>query len=104
MLKNAAPVAAILALSACQVALDDVAPRPDAGHRPSVSQMRLACEKQAGRENRRVLKIGNFRTVTGSRGREIGAASVVTVVRESQVFDIQCNYNFDDRQVRLTEA
>jgi hypothetical protein len=49
-----------------------------------------------------VRSIGAFVTVTGSRGREIGAAAPMQVSRAGQVRPVQCNYSFGDRQVRLT--
>jgi hypothetical protein len=72
--------------------------------RPTSAEMRNACATAAQRQDLGVLRVGEFRTVTGSRGVEIGAAAVMTVVRNSQVFDLRCNYSFGDRQVRLTEV
>ena len=102
MLRNSVPIIAIFALSACQMDVGDILSTPDAGNRPSKSEMRLACEKRAERDGQRVLKIGEFRTVTGSGGREIGAAAPMEVKRDKQKSSVQCNYSFGDGQVRLT--
>jgi hypothetical protein len=70
--------------------------------RPSTAEMRNACTRSAQSQDLGVVRIGEFRTVTGSRGVEVGTTAVMTVVRNSQVFDLRCNYSFADRQVRLT--
>jgi hypothetical protein len=72
--------------------------------RPSTAQMRDACSRSARSQDLGVVRIGEFRTVTGSRGAEVGATAVMTVVRNSQVFDLRCSYSFGDGLVRLTEV
>jgi hypothetical protein len=70
--------------------------------RPTTAELRNACQSAAQRQNLGVLRLGEFRSVTGPGGAETGAAAVMTVVRNSQVFDLRCTVGFADRQVRLT--
>ena len=96
-------VVAIPALAGCQLMLEPPAPAVPGGlDRPSTSELRSACTQQAARQGLLVRSIGTFATITGSRGREIGAAAPMEVSRLGQRQSVQCNYSFGDRQVRIT--
>src|SRR6056297_3454593 len=93
-------VVAIPALAGCQLMLEPPAPAVPGGlDRPSTSELRSACTQQAARQGLLVRSIGTFATITGSRGREIGAAAPMEVSRLGQRQSVQCNYSFGDRQV-----
>lgn len=97
-------LAAIVLLAGCELELAGppaVQPPPT---QPGDEQLRTMCTNAAQGQNLGVLRIGEFLTVTGSGGMEIGSTATMTVVRESQVFDMRCNYSFGDRQIRLTEV
>jgi hypothetical protein len=91
-----------LAVAGCQLTLEPETEIPVKPNKPSTSELRSACTQQAARQGLMVRSIGTFATVTGSRGREIGAAAPMEVSRSGQRQSVQCNYSFGDRQVRLT--
>lgn len=103
MFKKFLIVVAIPVLAGCQLTVVPPTPAVPGGlDRPSTSELRSACTQQAARQSLLVRSIGTFATVTGSRGREIGAAAPMEVLRSGQRQSVQCNYSFGDRQVRIT--
>lgn len=102
-MKNSLIILFALAVSGCQVTLETETVTPGTSSRPSVSELRNACTQQAVRQGLLVRSIGTFATVTGSKGREIGAAAPMEVSRLGQRQSVQCNYSFGDRQVRITD-
>ncbi len=97
-------LAAAFVLAGCE--LDMAGPqsveRPP--ERPGTEALRSQCTTAAHNQNLGVLRVGDFRTVTGSQGLEIGSTATMTVVRDSQVFDMRCSYSFGDQEIRLTEV
>lgn len=101
-MRNYVVIACALAVAGCQLTLEPETEIPVTSNRPSTSELRSACTQQAARQGLLVRSIGTFATVTGSRGREIGAAAPMEVSRFGQRQSVQCNYSFGDRQVRIT--
>lgn len=102
MLRPCAALALAFVVAACQVEITPPAPTPQPGPKPTVSQMRDTCVRTAGQQGYRTSNISNFVPVTGSRGREIGAAATMRVVRNARASNIRCNYSYGDRMARLT--
>ncbi|MCC5965978.1 MAG: hypothetical protein JJU24_07560 [Natronohydrobacter sp.] len=97
-------IATIVLLAGCELELagpPGVQPPPA---KPGTAELRSMCTNAAQAQDLGVLRTGEFLTVTGSGGMEIGSTAIMTVVRDSQVFDMRCNYSFGDRQIRLTEV
>lgn len=96
-------VLALSALTACQISIEEpvVQPVPQTA-RPSMSEMRAACAREARAQRMAVLQFGEFRTVTLSRGIEVGASSLMRVSRDGFLEDARCSYGFGDRRARIT--
>lgn len=100
-------LAAALALSACQIDIVEPGPspsRPSVDDRPSRAVMRDACAQAAQDQGVAVVSIGQFVTVTGSGGRDIGTSTMMRVSRGGEVFDVRCSYSFGDEIARITLA
>lgn len=74
-----------------------------AATRPSTAEMRAACTIAAATEGFAATAFEAFRTVTGSRGIEIGASAMMTGYRGDQSSSLRCNVSFLDGVVRLTD-
>jgi hypothetical protein len=94
---------AFVALAACQITIEEPVVQPGTPTaRPSTAEMRSACTRAAQAQRMTVLQFGDFQTVTGSRGIEIGASSLMRVSRDGFLEDARCSYSFGDRQARIT--
>jgi hypothetical protein len=102
VLKGSFILVCVLAIAGCQLTLATETQMPSTSNRPSTQELRTACTQQASRQGLLVRSIGRFSTITGSRGREIGAAAPMEVSRAGRLQPVQCNYSFGDRQVRIT--
>ena len=100
-------VLGIAGLSACQLDLSGLepgpAPVPGAPPVVSTAEMRDACAHEAQVQGAAVLSIGEFRTVTGSRGIEIGTTTTMRVTQPGgTTVDVRCSYSYGDRTARIT--
>ena len=87
-------------LAACQSAATR---QQSTANRPSTAELRAACTIAAATEGFAATAFEAFRTVTGSRGIEIGASAMMTGDRGGQPSSLRCNVSFLDGIVRLTD-